>query len=181
MLNTYTSPTRPTCISRFWIFLGCLLRPTSPLISILLSLQYLYFTPTPQLLSWRSALSTCTSPTPDIPHLLPLVSAPRSVCPIPLPFPRFYPPHFRPQPAPRSLPSPGDFSFTGPYVPLCPYLPIPMCAPLLGIFWFLVSFFGFLFCARVRVQGASTPWQSLVPALSPPLLDHAGAVLFYCL
>ena len=55
-------------------------------------------------------------------------------------------------------------------------VPTHLCAPSLpslsdphssGIFWCLV-FCWVDFCARARGQGASTPWQSLAPVLTPP-------------
>ena len=103
-------------------------------------------------------------------------SAPRTAC---LRLPSYYAP-FAPPPAASLGLHPGSYRPLGVrpsrvYIhPLCPSsLPV-FCAAschILGL-----GFFGCPFCVRMRVQGASTPWQSLAPAPAPLLHVHAGAV-----
>ena len=82
------------------------------------------------------------------------------------------PPLCRSWPTPRSLSDPGGLPIAGPSAPLCP-ASLPVCYAsshsLLGI-----GSSGCPFCARTRGQGASTPWQLLVPV--PLIFVHSGAV-----
>ena len=87
------------------------------------------------------------------------------------------PPYCRSQPSLRSLLAPWGFTYRGGIRLPCVSASTPLCvSQYLGIFWCLVFLLGGRFGAREKGQGASTPWQSSVPFLPPPLLGHAGAV-----
>ena len=86
-------------------------------------------------------------------------------------------PIFGPRPAPKSLSAYGGFDRRGPLRIPCLSASMALCvAPILGIFWFLVSLSGARFRARVRVQGSSISWKSLAPIPPLHLLEDASAV-----
>ena len=169
MINTLFYPARPTCLSRFWIFLDSLLRPTSPP-SVIVRCRSTYLShPLP-----TSSPSSVLRPPGSRPHLTPAIF--RRSYPRPAPHPCACcrsrvrsPPCCCPRPAPSSLSSPGCSPVTGTSIPLWPCLPPPFFCASSVIFWFLVSFFiGCPFSTRARGQGASTPWRFLAPSLVPP-------------
>ena len=142
MINTLFYPARPTCLSRFWIFLDSLLRPTSPPAVIVRCRSTYLSHPLP-----TSSPSAVLRPPGSHPHLTPAIF--RRSYPRPAPHPCACcrsrvrsPPCFCPWPAPNSLSSPQGSSVMGTSNSLNPCLSLPVCDPLPGIFWFLVSVFG---------------------------------------
>ena len=97
----------------------------------------------------------------------------------------------RPLPSPSALDLPpgapvgtGEFRITSLYLyfPHClcaTATPAPVSSRLLvsnGVFWCLDYYSWVSFFSLARGQGSSTPFWSLIPALSHALLSHAGAV-----
>ena len=175
MLNTlfYSCP---IFISRFWIVIGYLFRPTTPKsVTVLCSRTSMSH---PLCTSSPGAVRRQPVCRPHPPHTSFHHSSLRLA-----PHAFAYccsrvrsPPCWISRPALRSLSGPLGSLVTGPSVYLSPCLSLPFCDPLPGIFWFLVSVCECIVWARARSQGASTPWQSLAPVLSPTILGHTGAI-----
>ena len=101
------SPSLPTCLIRFWIFLSSLLLLLPPHQHPFFVLTHIY-TPVPNLLSHPGVSSTWPFLTPVTRQPPSLVSAPCSACLRLPPFPvSVHPPLFLPWPTSRSMFSPG--------------------------------------------------------------------------
>ena len=155
MIRNLFNPYRLTCLSRFWIVIGPLLHPNPPQ-SVAVCCQCPSISHPPPT-SYPGAVKR--------PPLL--VSAPLAAC-LRLLLYAWPPPRFHTWPAPRSLSAPRGSPVTGNSASLCPCPPLPLCAPLPGIIWFLVSILRCPFWARERGQGAYTPCQSINLASTPP-------------
>ena len=133
MLNTFTLALLPQffIIYFFWIVRFLLFIPPPHL--QLFIVRPLSFTPITHLLSWCEAPPTCTLPAPTTRQPPPLVPAPRAACLClpPFPMPVCFP-LFRPQPAPRSLSSPGGFTHRGSL-----RVPVLLPRPPWVLFWIL--------------------------------------------
>ena len=170
----------PPALPDSTVFLDCsvpysiLLPPChQPFIVVALSL----FAPAPNLLYWREAPPTSTSPAPATCHPPPFVSAPCTACLILPLFPVFLCPTIS---TVILCPSPCQ-PLVGLPVAVPSVSPVPPPRPPWVVLWILAysgSYFLFgLIFAQVRESRAPPLPVSLLPWTSPlPLLGHSGAV-----
>ena len=174
MLNTNSNPTGPTRINYLWIVLFFSL-PSSycPQSVAIFNLCTLYLNRSPPALLAHNTVHLGVIHPRPLPSSAACLFSPRRVpasTAVPHPFALLLLPSACTQ-FPDIL---RRFACPGPSVSLVSFFVLPCDSYLPGILWCLDSQMGVHFCARERVQDASTPWQLLAPIPTPRYLYTSG-------